>query len=335
MTASGAPEVLPAATRRPQTQIPPRAPGSIRRSSHIGVQLPGDSTELRVHGAVRDVITGADGQGRVVGDATLDCTVAADRSVASIAAQPDDPALKALIGRVAHRGWRAAARELVDEGSPLLSLLDDVPIALLLSSYGALRQGALDLKAVQPLMAGMRNLCAGWAEGATPMRTMDAGHLMPLPGVVPVPPAAEPDALATEPRAPLVPQEVRRVRRIDVVLGETVRVQADFRDSYCDGAGEIGVLHEYVVNATLSPAGVIEAIEAEPRVLPYDECSFAAASPQRLVGRRIEDLAEEVRAGAGTATCSHLDDLLRSLSAIPSLQQLALQHRATAPSADW
>lgn len=330
MTGSGAPEVLPAATRRPQTQTPARPSGSIRRSSHIGVQLPGHSSELRVHGAVRDVITSDAGEGRADGEATLDCVVAADRSVISIVTQPDAPSLQALIGRVAHRGWRAAARELVDEGSQLLSLLDDVPIALLLSSYGALRQGALDLKAVQPLMAGMRNLCAGWAEGATPMRTMDAGQLMPLPGVVPVPPVSEADTLASEPREPLVPQEVRRVRRIDVVPGETVRVQADFRDSYCDGAGEIGVLHEYVVNATLTPDGTITSIQAEPRVLPYDECSFAATSPQRLVGLRIEDVAEEVRARAGTATCSHLDDLLRSLSAVS-----ALQHRATAPRAGW
>jgi hypothetical protein len=109
-----------------------------------------------------------------------------------------------------------------------------------------------------------------------------------------------------------------------------VRVQADFRDSYCNSSGEIGVLHEYVVTATLGPDGVIRSIDAEPRVLPYDECSFAAASPQRLLGRRIEDVAEQVRAGAGTATCSHLDDLLRSLTAVP-----ALQRRATARGPDW
>jgi len=152
------PEVLPAATRRPRAQIPDRPRGSIRRSSHIGVQPPDDSSQLHVHGAVHDVITDAGGDGHVVGAASLDCVVAVDRSITSISADPDEPALKALIGRVAHRGWRAAASEVVGADSVLSSLLDDVPIALLLSSYGALRQGTLDMVSVLPLMAHMRNL---------------------------------------------------------------------------------------------------------------------------------------------------------------------------------
>jgi hypothetical protein len=146
---------------------------------------------------------------------------------------------------------------------------------------------------------------------------------MPLPGVVPVESAAEPDPLATEPRPPQAVEEVRRVRRLDVVPGSTVVVHADFRDSWCDHAGQVGVLHEYVVRATLTNDGVIDSIEAEPRVLPYTECSLAAASPQRLVGLRIEDVAAEVRASAGTSTCSHLDDLLRSLGAVPGLLRSA------------
>ena len=274
---------------------------------------------MQVHGAVRDVVTDEEGRGRVVGAAVLDCIVAPDRSVTSITSDPEEPALAALIGRVAHRGWRAAAREVVVGDSPLSSLLDDVPIALLLSSYGALRQGSLDMMAVQPLMLHMRNLCAGWAEGATPMRTMDAGLPMPLPGVVPLALDPQDDELSTEPRLPLVPGEVRRTRRLDVRPGSTVVVHADFRDSWCDDDGAVGVLHEYVVTATLDADGVVTAIEAEPRVLPYDECTLAAASPLRLVGRRITEVADEVRAGAGTSTCSHLDDLLRTLTHVPKL----------------
>jgi hypothetical protein len=319
VTPGARPDVLPAATRRPLPRTPERVPGSIRRASHIGVQLPGNSSDLHVHGAVRDVVTHDDGHGRIVGAASLDCVVAADRSVSSITADPDEPALSALVGRTAHRGWRAAVRELLGGDSPLSSLLDDVPIALLLSSYGALRQGTLDMPTVQPMMMRMRNLCAGWAVGATPMRTMDAGLPMPLPGVVPVEPATEPDPLATEPRPPQAVEEVRRVRRLDVVPGSTVVVHADFRDSWCDQTGQVGVLHEYVLTAVLRHDGVIDSIEAEPRVLPYTECALAAASPQRLVGMRIQDVAEEVRATAGTSTCSHLDDLLRSLGAVPGL----------------
>ena len=316
---SSAPDVLPAATRRPQAQIPARIPGSIRRSSHIGVQTSDEAPHIAVHGAVRDVLTDADGEGRIVGEASLDCVVAPDRSVTSITSDPPEAVLSQLVGRVAHKGWRAAAREVVDADSPLSSLLDDVPIALLLSSYGALRQGSLDLPSVQPLMQRMRNLCAGWASDATPMRIIDAGEPMPLPGVVHIPAPDEAEPLATEPRLPLVPGEVRRIRRLDVVPGDEVRIHASFRDTWCDADGVEGVLHEYVLTATLDADRRVASVEAEPRVLPYNECSLAAASPARLIGQRIEDVAAEVKATADTTTCTHLDDLLRSLDVVPTL----------------
>ena len=321
---SSAPDVLPAATRRPQAQIPARIAGSIRRSSHIGVQTSDDSPDIAVHGAVRDILTDRNGDGRIVGEASLDCVVAPDRSVTSITSDPAETALSRLVGRVAHKGWRAAAREVVDADSPLSSLLDDVPIALLLSSYGALRQGSLDLPSVQPLMQRMRNLCAGWASDATPMRIIDAGEPMPLPGVVHIPDHDEAESLATEPRLPPVPGEVRRIRRLDVVPGDpmsgnTVQIHASFRDTWCDAEGVEGVLHEYVLTATLDADRRVASVEAEPRVLPYNECSLAAASPARLIGQRIEDVAAEVKATANTTTCTHLDDLLRSLDVVPLL----------------
>ena len=151
------------------------------------------------------------------------------------------------------------------------------------------------------------------------MRTMDAGLPMPLPGVVAVASDEAADPLATEPREHLIPGEVRRTRRLDVVPGPPISVRADFRDNWCDRDGQVGALHEYVVTATLTEDGVVDSIEADPRVLPYDECTFAATSPQRLVGRRIDDVAGEVRATKGAATCTHLDDLLRTLSVVPSL----------------
>jgi hypothetical protein len=316
------PTVLPAATRRPQQQTPPRRPGSIRRSSHIGVHSPepfaDNVAELLVHGSVRDVVTDGDGTGHVVGTATLDCTIDSQRTVVGIDADPAEPGLDALVGQGARSGWRAAARGVVDAQSPLTTVLDDVPIAVMLSSYGALREGALDVTSVRPLMLHMRDLCAGWAHDATPMRRLDAGHDMALPGVVPAPTGDESDPLAMEPRLPMVPGEVRRTRRLDVTPGARVRIDASFRDTWRDPAGGEGVLHEYVLTAALVD-GVVTSIHAEPRVLPYRECSMAAASPQQLIGRHIDDVADAVRAAAGTSTCTHLDDLLRSLVAVPAL----------------
>ena len=288
-------------------------------------------SELLVHGAVRDFVTDQSGRGQVAGDAVLDCVVGPDRSVLSISATPPHPGLQSLTGRAARGGWRAAAREVVGADSLLGTVLSDVPIAVMLSSYGALRQGSLDVRAVRPLMLHMRDLCAGWAHDATPMRRLDAGHAMALPGVVAAPVDSQTDPLAAEPRQAMVAGEMRRVRRLDVTPGERVRIDAMFRDTWQDPAEGEGVLHEYVLTATLDVGGVVTSIHAEPRVLPYRECSLAAASPQQLVGRHIDQVADAVRAAAGTSTCTHLDDLLRSLIAVPALLRLATAGDAAEP----
>jgi hypothetical protein len=320
---TGEPAVLPAATRRPQQQTPPRRRGSVRRSSHIGVRwsdaTADSSSELLVHGAVQDAVTDADGIGQVADAATVDCGIGPDRTVTFITADPDEPRLRTLVGHGARNGWRAAARGIVGADSLLGTVLDDVPIAVMLSSYGALRQGSLDVTSVRPLMLHMRDLCAGWAHDATPMRRLDAGDEMALPGVVLAPVDQQTDPLAAEARPPMVAGEVRRARRLDVTPGKRVRIDATFRDTWRDPGGREGILHEYVLTAALDGYGVVASIHAEPRVLPYRECSLAAASSQQLVGRHIEEVADAVRAAAGTSTCTHLDDLLRSLVAVPAL----------------
>ena len=61
--------------------------------------------------------------------------------------------------------------------------------------------------------------------------------------------------------------------------------------------------------------GRIVACVATPRVLPWAECPQAAASAGRLVGQRVADLRALVRDDlVGTSTCTHLNDLLSSLS---------------------
>ena len=54
---------------------------------------------------------------------------------------------------------------------------------------------------------------------------------------------------------------------------------------------------------------------AVPRVLPWAECPSAAASAERVVGRRVTELRAMVKEEmVGTSTCTHLNDLLSSLS---------------------
>lgn len=273
---------------------------------------------LLVHGAARDVRTDVARHPALVDEAAVDCVIGPDRVVRTIDAVPSAD-LSALVGRAARGGWRAAARDVVGADSPLLTVLDDVPIAVMLSSYGDLRDGSMDLGSVRPLMVHMRDLCAGWAGDATPMRVLDSGGALPLPGVVPAPALDVVHPLDSEPRAPMVPGEVRRSRCLDVLPGDEVRVEATFRDVWYEPAGGEGVLHEYRLAAVLDTERVVTSIEAEPRVLPYAECTLAAASPARLVGRHITEVADAVTEGAGRETCTHLDDLLRSLAVVPAL----------------
>lgn len=324
---------------RPVTQTPPRRPGSIRRSSHVDMTWPdgpaGDpEATLVLDSVARDVVTGADGTGRVVGDVRLVTTVAPGRRVTAIAAEPATVDLEPLVGMMAARGWRSATRRLVPEGleSPLGLLLDEVPIAVMLSFYAALRSGALTGGLAPGASSHMRDLCAGWASDATPMRAIDAGDGVPLPTLVRVPGDPEGDPLVGEQRPPLPPGRLRRARRIDVVPGDVLAVEATFRDSWSDPVEGEGILHEYVVTAEVDHDGIVLSITADPRVLPYGECPRAAASPGLLVGSHIGTAANALPIDlSGISSCTHLNDLLRTLACVPGLAAMG----ETSPLAEW
>ncbi len=123
--------------------------------------------------------------------------------------------------------------------------------------------------------------------------------------------------------APLAEHSVRRARRLDVhpprSAGERGRLVAHFRDSYQAADHEM-VLHEYVVSANLvagasGPGLVLDDIEVDVRVLPWDDCPAAAASAARLDGTPVADLPARVRAElVGPSTCTHLNSTMRSLA---------------------
>jgi hypothetical protein len=97
-----------------------------------------------------------------------------------------------------------------------------------------------------------------------------------------------------------------------------------FRDTHVDAEGTETVLHEYDVEVKVDPA-TLEVIEsaATPRVLPWIECPQAVASAGRLVGHRIGTLRELVRRELkGVTTCTHLNDLLRSLDDVAPLARM-------------
>jgi hypothetical protein len=102
-----------------------------------------------------------------------------------------------------------------------------------------------------------------------------------------------------------------------------------FRDTYVQADGTETVLHEYGLWAALDPLTLrIKALEATPRVLPWDECPMAAASASRLIGAPVADVRQLVRQSfSGTSTCTHLNDLLRSLESLVALREIQLSAR--------
>jgi hypothetical protein len=127
------------------------------------------------------------------------------------------------------------------------------------------------------------------------------------------------DPQAWHPMEPLPLHGMRRQRRLDVYDADdsrNVAVDAMFRDTYVRSDGQVTIIHEYAVAATVdADSGVILESQATPRVLPWQECPGAVASATQIAGMALSDLHARVRKElAGTTTCTHLNDLLRSVA---------------------
>ena len=313
--------------RRPVTATPPRRPGSVRRTTAID-QLRADMGEPKVVVAsARDLRTATDGTAQVLDEVRVRAEVDAAGAVTAIAVDPADARLDALVGVHTGSGFRAAAARAVPEhaerATVLHQLLDDVPLAALIGNYGFTRDNP-DWEIPPEATAGLVDLCAGWAAGGTMLTALGDAGVFP----VPIGPTAPPvdhgdDRWAWHEAGPMAPRSVRRTRRLDVWAPEVAGLGVDvhFRDAHQGLDGEPEVLHEYTLSATVDAATlVVRSVAVEARTLPWPECPGALASAQRIVGRRVDDLPAWVRSElAGTSTCTHLNDLLRSLAGVAAL----------------
>jgi hypothetical protein len=294
---------------------------------------------LTLHGRARDLRTGPDGATQELGAAELDVVI--ERSgvrgtVERISGRPELPGTGSLVGASVPPGFRgalaAALPEEVAAASPLHVLLDDVPGAVIVSGYAWADGSSGDRVdwSRGPRVPIFVDGCSGWAAEGTMMTSVRRENSLP-----PMAGPAAPDLGAADPQAwhalrDQLPGEMRRRRRTDVLVDPADRgvlvVDAMFRDSYCDLDGDESVVHEYGLAARVSRDGLIVLeLAAEPRVLPWQECPMAAASAQRLVGRPLHGLRDAVRSElTGTSTCTHLNDLLRSLAdlvaVVPALE---------------
>ena len=307
----------------PTTSTPTRRPGSVRRTSSMDItRTPGSPDPVYLLGRARDLITGRDGSAGVARTAELTATVELLRQVVrAIATDPPVPELAELVGRPPMAGFRPAADaaipKLRHDRDLLYTLIDDVPGSTLISGHALGASGQLE-----SARTGFRPLadqCAGFVTGGV-MSTMFASEEAVIVTGPPAPDLRDPDdPLAWHEFGDLPLHAMRRARRIDVADGgdgAEVHIDAMFRDTYVRGDGVETIIHEYTLQATVDLSGrrVLES-RATPRVLPWQECPAAAQSAARITGMTLPELHSRVRRELhGTSTCTHLNDLLRSVA---------------------
>jgi hypothetical protein len=314
----------------PVPTVPGRVPSSIRRTSHIDVLRPhGISGDLLMVGGGRDLKTAESGHGAAVREGSMRLEISMPAlKVRSVSAGGIEGKVQDLAGANVFGGFRrnlAAVAAGSDQGSVGLSLLDDVPVAAVIASYVPFAAGAVTA-ADRASFVQRLGVCQGWKEGGTVDISL-AGT-----GSVPVHPGPQAPPLLKVPGDPLAwhideppePGSVRRLRRLDVWLDGDVIVDGMFRDTHSDTHGRERVIHEYRLRARVDPVSLrILAITAEPRVLPYQECPSVAQSAERLIGESLTGLRRRVAVEfSGVSTCTHLNDMLRSLGDVPYLLEL-------------
>lgn len=307
----------------PTTGNPPRRPGSARRTTSIDMTRDEGSLDpVYLNGRARDLWTAADGSATEFGTAALSATIElVARVVRHVEVTPPHAAVSHLSGAPAMSGFRAAADKVAPElrraRDLRYTLLDDVPVATLISGHALSASGALGDHTKSGYLP-VADQCAGFATGGLLMTSFEAGD----PAVVTGPEASDldhgddPDAWHRVPR--LARFGMRRRRRIDVFeeTPERITIDAMFRDTYVRGDDVETIIHEYTLAATVDAAtGVVVDSHAAPRVLPWQECPGAVASAERIIGMTLPELHFRVRQELfGTSTCTHLNDLLRSVA---------------------
>jgi hypothetical protein len=317
--------------RAPRTGTPVRRPGSVRRTTAIDTTHPdGPRGELVVLSDGRDLRTGPDGSVEVLDAVRLRARLAPDRTLLAVDGGP--PELQQLLGRRVAGGFRAALTEAIPQdaadGTVLHQIVDDWVGAVLVSGLAQmdLADPVLTPEQVAQQRAGLgfsADQCAGWAAEATLIASTVQLGVMPINLGPPAPElgrADDPDGLP--PAVDLSPGDSRRIRRLDISPEPgALRLDVHFRDSWVGNDAQTRVVHEYSLDGSFDPiTEVITGLEPTAHVLPWPECPAALASATRVVGLPLPDLRQTVRRDfTGTTTCTHLNDVLRSLADLPVL----------------
>jgi Protein of unknown function (DUF2889) len=308
-------------TAAPASRVtPPRRAGSVRRTATLDMLRPeGMDGPLVFAGRARDLVTDADGNGRVVDHAQLSATLDGEGRLRQLRTFPVVEGLSRLDGTLVGAGFRTAiARHLpgpYGAGSALHLLLDELPVGQIISGFAVTRRHGRT-------GPGRPDVCIGWRTGGEPLTSLRVLGHAPEPRMA----VAEPftdgtDRLAWHTMSALPLAAMRRHRRLDVTAGATLEVSAMFCDTHVDDDGVERILHQYTLGAHVDPTShKVLDVTATPWVLPFAECPFARGTAARIVGQRAGRLREYVALEYwGPTTCTHLNDLLRTLADVPHL----------------
>lgn len=278
-------------------------------------------------GRARDLWTDADGAAHVLDEAGYEARVGfvPNREIASIRCEPERAGAQRLVGARASGGFRllldGALPDERDARSLLYLLLDDLPVAALVSGYAVTYATDFPVPENHGTLR-QADLCAGWRTGGTLLTGIETTRRVPVatgPDATPL--VRADDAFAWHALPPLPENAMRRHRRLDLTLDGEIAVDAFFRDSHVAPGGLETIVHEYAIAARVDPATLrFTQIAATAGTLPWIECNPAPASAARLVGQPVSGLRPRVRTDfTGTTTCTHLNDMLRSLEDIDAL----------------
>jgi hypothetical protein len=320
----------PPGPHNPVAGTPPRAPGSIRRTTSADISFPhgiGRAVTADVRG--QDVHTTAAGDAEVTDAFAATFTI--DPGTATIVAvdfTDANESLNALVGLPMRGGFARRLIELLPDDSTSRSLrysaIESVGGAYLVSGYAGLRTGErmMTPEHLQLAVQMQADVCIGWAADGPVIGTIKSIGRNPVPFGPAAPTLEGDDPLGWHEQARLAPTSVRRRRRTDVSAatdGHGLQVEHHFRDSYADIDTE-QVMHEYLVHARFDDQRRVAELRVDPRVLPWRECPGAVASAQRIVGVALGDIAAEVHKElTGVATCTHLNSTLRALADVRTL----------------
>ena len=307
----------PPAARRPSTWSGPTASAPPCTSS----------------GGRADLVTTAEGEPVVVGEAEMLVTIGANRTVESVETVPHRDGIDQLVGTQGGSYLRSAIETALpgerEAATPLHLLLDDIAGTSLI---GGLRLVALAARGdAEHEPADARGVRAAQGThhllGATPRRLgADRARARRGPGVTRSGSPATSRWPTIRSRGTSSPSVLRCA--CAVIVGstsdprdDTLFIDAFFRDSCWEPDGTEMALHEYTVVSEVDAAThTLRAVRATPHVLPFPECQWAAPHVDQLVGMPVDGFRTSVQETlTELQCCTHLNDMLRCLAEVPAL----------------